>query len=416
MKDCRVTTAPVPIPEPTSEKALLEASARPLPRISTTAQVLLICARERLSIEQFQRLHELCQQIDDWEHVLQQAGFRLIDSMVYRHLSRLPEGIVPSSILSRLRDRTRLVTMRNLRMIALHHRLERDLLGPLGTPHLFFKGPSLAYRYYREPSLRQFRDIDILVPKRYMLKVGQRLREAGFQAYPDPEFGTDSGLKFQQRFVGMMDWIAPEGILVEMPNSLDADWNRLPTDQVIAEAEMVDVEGQMIPVLSSADFFCYLCKHHSRHHWARLHWIADLSAIFESPGFDLARIRERARERGFERTVDAALAIHQAVSSHAPWAHRFDDPFARELLRHCLANLDGDFERELELRDSFPATSIDIDPNRRRRKYWIGRNISRFRPKREDFLKFPLRERWHWVYYLIRPFLHMAAKLGPKSR
>jgi hypothetical protein len=203
----------------------------------------------------------------------------------------------------------------------------------------------------------------------------------------------------------MMDWVAPEGVLVEMPSSLDGEWDRLPTDEVIAQAETVTIGYLKVPVIRDDDFLCYLCKHHTRHHWARLHWISDLNAIVSHPGFDLAAARARARERGLERTVEAGLAIQRATAEPEPWTAEFADPFAHELFRHCLTNLEGDFEQELALRAAFPSTSIDIDPALRRRRHRVQRNLSRFRPDKEDFSQYPLPARSHWMYYLLRPFL-----------
>ena len=418
MLDSEITNSarlPVALPETTSERRLAEAAARPLPEIGTTARILLLCARESLEDEHVELIRRLCGQVADWGMFIRQAEFRLIVPLVYRHLSALDDQAVPEEAMAELKARTRSAMIRNLAMTGIHHRLVRDILRPLEVPYLFFKGPSLAYRYYREPGLRQFRDIDLLIPRRHMVRVGKQAREAGFRPHEDPAWGTDDGLRFLQRYSGMMNWISPEDVLVEMPSSLDGDWDRLPTDELIEQAETVEVAGLTVPVPKTADFICYLFKHHSRHHWARLHWIADLNAILDHPETDLPEILDRARTRGFERTVKAACAIHQAVAQAEPWKASFDDPFAHELFRHCLTNLEGDFEQELALRETFPATSIDIDLKRRQRRYWLQRNLVRFRPRTEDFLERPLPARCHFLYYLLRPLLYLGRVRDQKS-
>ncbi len=409
MGEANISAVPVPLPVTVSESQLRTAAARPLPVIGTNARVLLVCARETLSSDQKALLEALCAQVTDWDRFVAQAEFRLIVPLVYRHLSALPDGVVPDRVLRELKDRTFQITLRNLSMIAVYHRLIREVLQPLDVPFLFFKGAGLAYRYYREPGLRQFRDIDVLIPRRHMVTVGKRLREAGYRANKHPLWSTEDGLRFAQRFVGMMDWVSPEGVLIEMPSTLDGDWNRLPTEEVIAQAESVEIGGIRVPVPADADFLCYLCKHHSRHHWARLHWIADLNAILAHPGFDADAVLKRARQRGFERTVEAALAIHRAVAEPEPWTFQFDDPFAHELFRHCLVNQEGDFEQELALRDAFPTTSIDIDETRRRHQNrLLARTLRRFHPRPEDFERRPLPARWHFLYYVLRPFLYLG--------
>lgn len=199
--------------------------------------------------------------------------------------------------------------------------------------------------------------------------------------------------------------------MLEIPSSLDPEWGRLPTDEIIDEAELVTIGGVPIRVIRGLDFFTYLCRHHTRHHWARLHWIADLDAIFHSPGFDEAAARAHARRRGFGRTADAACAIHRAAAEPEPWNAKFEDPFAREVFRCCLTNLEGDYETERQLRSAFPTMDIDIEPGRRWVRNALHRNLRRFRPDGQDFLHHPLGERWHSAYYALRPFLWAIRKL-----
>lgn len=387
----------------------------PLPRINTAAQILLLCSRETLTDAQARHIHELCTEIGDWDDFLRQASFRMVVPFVNRHFQALEPSAVPRRVFEALHERTRSAAMGYLTMIAVQNRLVSEVLAPLGIPFLFFKGPSLAHRFYRNPVLRMCRDIDLLTRRRDMLRLGQRLRECGYQAYPGPEWASDDALQFRQRFSGMMDWLSPEGVLIEMPTNLDTQWNRLPTDELLANAGTVTVGGLELPIMPDSDFLAYMCRHHTRHHWARLHWIADLNVIL---GTDRARRQAgmaRARELGLARTVSAAIEIDRAASAPCPWQARFDDPFAHEVFRHMLMNLDGDQVTEMRLRDEFTTTDIDIPQPQR----WWSRTrrnlIGRFRPSMEDFEQYPLPARRHGLYYFLRPFLWLYRKLSPKG-
>jgi hypothetical protein len=384
----------------------------PLPRITTTAQILLLCSRETLTATQAELVLELCAQVRNWDDFLRQTTFRMVVPFVNRHFRQLQPESVPTDVLAKLHNRSRQIACQNLTMIAVQRRLVQDVLEPLGIPFLFFKGPTLAQRFYRDSMLRMCRDIDLLTPRRDMVRLGRRLRQCGYTAYPDRIWAEDDALHFRQRFSGMMDWLSPEGILIEMPTTLDAEWDRLPTDRLLANATSVEVGGVNIPVMPDPDFLAYLCRHHTRHHWARLHWIADLNVLLGTDEARRTASLERAQQLGLTRTVRAALAIDHAAAAPCPWQARFDDPFAHEVFRHLLMNLNGDRATELRLRDQFTTTDMDIAQPAR----WCSRKarslIGRFRPSTEDFEHMPLSARRHSLYYLLRPFLWLSRKLS----
>lgn len=383
----------------------------PLPEIGTAAQILLLCSRERLSEVQADRIVELCAEIGDWDDFLKQASFRMVVPFVNRHLRALQPAAIPHGVLETLHARTRNIALRNLTMMAVQNRLVRDVLDPLDAPYLFFKGPTLAHRYYRDPVLRMYRDLDLLTRRCDMPRLGRRLRELGYTAHPDPLWGSEDAVHFRQRFKGMMDWLSPEGILIEMPTTLDAEWDRLPTDELLAQATTVKVGDLDIPIMPDADFLAYMCRHHCRHHWARLHWIADLNVISDTEWARHPLTMDRARRRGLGRTLAAAFEIDHAASEPYPWKAEFDDPFAHEVFRHMLMNLNGDQATEMRLRDEFTTTDIDIAQPRR---WWsrASRNLSgRFRPAMDDFEHYPLPRQRQGLYYLLRPVLWVRRKL-----
>src|SRR6056297_674294 len=68
---------PVALPETAPESRLVEAAARPLPVIGTTARILLLCARESLDGSQAELISSLCARVGDWRIFIKQAEFRL---------------------------------------------------------------------------------------------------------------------------------------------------------------------------------------------------------------------------------------------------------------------------------------------------------------------------------------------------
>jgi hypothetical protein len=386
-------------------------SPQPLPIIGTIPQVLLLCSRETLTVRQEEHIARLCGSIDDWATFVEQAEFRLILPLVHRHFVRLRPPAVPIAVMDALKGRATRIVLRNLTLASVQHRLVREVFEPLQVPYAFKKGLTLAHRYYREPALRMARDIDVLVRRRDLVRVGQRLRQLGFTMHHQPPGPDDDALHFRARFLGLMAWVSPEGVLVEIPSSIDGSWGRLPTEEIIAEAEAVSIGGVRVPAVRGLDMFVYACRHHTFHHWARLHWIADLDAILNSPGFDLAAARAHARRRGFGRTVDAALAIGRAAAEPEPWTAAFEDPFAREVFRHCLMNLEGDLAQERGFRSAFPTADVDLDPGKRWLQRVVIRNGARFRPRGADYQQLPLSRRWHGAYYALRPFLWTIRKL-----
>lgn len=388
---------------------------KPLPIIGPIPQVLLLCSRETLSLAQEERIVDLCRLIDDWSRFVEQSEFRLVLPLVHRHLERLQPAALPAHVLESLQVRALRIVMQNFTLAAAYQRLAREVFEPLQIQYAFAKGLAVAYRYYREPGLRMARDIDVLVHRPALLRLDKRLRELAYALSPVPRSHDDS-LRFHARFFGSTNWDSPEGVHIEFHASTDQPWGRLQTQQLIAAAEPVAIGGVSVCAMSSKDQFVHLCWHHTRHHWARLHWIADLNATLQSPALDLSAALDHARCHGFERTVNAALAVAHAAEQPEPWKAQFEDPFAHEVFRHCLMNLEGDFEQERALRLRFSTQDIDIAPVRQRLDRAFGRTLRALRPQLIDYQHLPLPHRYHWAYYLLRPILWTIRKLQRGKR
>ena len=99
----------------------------------------------------------------DWEKVRNLAEFHGTTPQLEQSLSQLADGIVPPSVVQMLRDRCRAIAAKNLllsgRLTEACAALERA-----GIRVLAIKGPTLALLAYGNSSLRQFNDIDLLVP------------------------------------------------------------------------------------------------------------------------------------------------------------------------------------------------------------------------------------------------------------
>lgn len=388
----------------------------------------LLCAREDVGSdpdgtprpERVARLRERCSAIDDWSALIDRVDRLLVLPLVHRHLRTHADDLVPEEAMRTLAARSRRWVVRNLQVADVHLRLTRDVLTPIGVPHVFVKGTTLAHRFYREPNLRIARDVDVLVPRTALETVGRRLRDLGHRAL-HAQLDSDDGIRYSARVLGDSAWVSPDGVLIEVHARLKLGAGRLATSRLLEDPAHVTVAGVPLPALQEPDAIAHLCLHHSWSGYDRLHWIADLDAVLRATGAEEERIIAAARAHGFGRVVAASLGLHRALAAPDPEVPIVPsvratrgpsgaDRGARGLTEVCLAALDragegGGMSRS-ERRRAVRVATADLAPLRRagvRSRHALrpfGRHAS-------DFVRLPLPARWHAAYVVLRPVLRV---------
>lgn len=389
-----ITPSPVtaPIHSLTAEGGLAA------PTLSPDLQLLITCARLELTSLQQEQVRGLCRQIADWSATMHLADRHLVLPLVYRHLRSLEPETISKSALSAMRQLHQNRLIHIMGMVAEQQRLVQQVFHPLGASYALVKGSSLALRYYGNLGLRQWRDIDVLIAPDRMFEIAQAMVDRGYRTYPEALGGR--ALKFAcQHPAGETKLISPQGTVIELHPWLDRKGCIFPTQKVLALAEPLKMNGKVCQVLPTCLLFVYICYHHSRHQWSKLHWLADLDAFQRHPSFDLAATQTVAAELGLGSTVQAALALHQACGQPNPQAVVLHNQRDRTMRDACLHSLATGQELQTSLR---PAVDFSFTWQVKLR-YLFALTIAYLRPTYSDYKAWPLPSVLYPLYYLIRP-------------
>ena len=344
----------------------------------------------------------LCQKIEDPSELIFLAQTHMILSLMYKHLSGLRMEESSPALMKALRTRCFASVGLTLRLGAEQQQLVSEVLQPLDVPYVLFKGPSLAVRYYGDLGLRQARDIDVLIKGTRLFEVVEALLERGYRLYPgmladlfDEPFANRQDIEAACRYLNVITLVSPNGILLELHRFVDTMGHIFAPQMLLAMAEPLEFRGVSYQVLTTTALFVYICYHHSRHQWSRLHWLADLDALQRDPSFDLSAVRQLAARLGLTSVVNAALELHRACADSDPGAVDLTDPLARSMRDACLKNIAS--------RDNLPASHRPPDSTSwmARMRYWAAIYL---RPSYTDYKVWPLPTPLQPVYYLSRPF------------
>lgn len=348
------------------------------------------------------------------------ARHHLILPLVYARLkaafATLPAGDPPTpGWLTEMAAESRKAAMTNLLQQAELEQLARQHLTPRGIGYVVVKGLSLAARYYPDISLRQSRDIDLLVEPARLHPLVEDLLAHGYRLLAAPQVRSARDLRAYCRMNGEINMVSPRGVPVQVHQLLDFSGCqfRVPAGELIARAETCAHGARAYPVMGTTDLFVYICHHHGRHQWSRLHWLADLDALQSHRDFDLAAVNRRARQLGLAPVVQAALALHgllfraTALPAGAP-------AFARGVVADCLHFLREDSPPPEQLRDQERRSGSGIARawtrhftyNWRSNTAWRSRAcylLSVWKPTYADYLFLPLPLALHGLYAPLRP-------------
>lgn len=394
--------------------------------MSPEFQLLLLCARSRLSSQQRDSLCELLKEKLDWDRLLGLTVYHGVTSFLLNHLSSVSRaGEFPlSEVLNRL-----------------HAGLFRDIQGQMfltdellrifrlfesqKIPAIAFKGPALSFFLYGDPTFRPSGDLDLLVRKETFPAAREVLHQMGYRSRYDELTPRRRRAALHCEWSDMLcRTVEKRGVIV------DLHWDILPvnfflplnSDDFWKRAQPIWIKGTRVFIHGTEDLFLTLCAHGGKDRWKRIWCLVDISELIQNhPEIHWKRLMERAKILGAQRILGLGLFLaHDLLDADLPpWVLQKvrSDPeiplVAKKMKKNLLGDERGKALGSLRFRLSF---------------YWKMKERWRDKirdmlhhififltPTRKEWDRLPLPDAWFPLYYFFRP-LRLAKKYAGKWR
>lgn len=386
---------------------------RALADLSPEVQLLLACCHAQLTAERQAVLLAAVDAVRDWSRISPLAREYMVSPLVHQHLKTHAVDRVPPEVLAQLERQRQRAVRHNLLLVAELKRLVRDWLEPLAIPYLAFKGPVLAQAFYGDIGLRQSRDLDVLVDAARLHGLVCKLLDAGYRPLFPHQATTPVRLAACCHFLPVICLRSPAGVVIELHKELGSVLGGFPLTPswLLANAVTREVMGHELRVMPPVEQALYLCHHHGKHQWSRLHWVADLNVLVEHMQGELTRIGQRSAALGMDVVWQSSLQLQAVLQGRA------DRTFSAATDRVCnsvlriLSGLCGKPEDESRLRFlsrrgrwlnrlESVRQAWRIRPDWRSRARYLAGTL---RPTEADLLWLDLPRPLYGLYWLIRP-------------
>ena len=284
-------------------------------------------------------------------------------------------------------------------------------------PTLSLKGPLLTLELYGDVGLRHSKDIDLEVPFARILEARDCLVDAGYRMDEDYAASTPrqwQGLLLHEHH---LDFLHPgAGLALELhwrhhwnlPGETSGQW-----EQSIPSVW----QGCDYHALHPIDQVLYLCSHGAAHLWFPAKWLGDLARNHSGGGIDWAAALERARQTYQERLLLAALILLEMLYGFSrpnlsgdPW-RRLPSRLIDEPLRSLATEEDHMAVGTLQwISNRYRAIRYDILLAPRKSLRW---RLAELIYSHEDYIQFPLFDRFFWAYAPLRPVFWLLRRMRP---
>lgn len=382
--------------------------------------LLLACARTNLGAERAKKLVWLAGECTDWDYVVKAAREHGITALVSSNLDDAAADIVPRVALDILHRRFRANAARNLFLTQELLSLIREF-GAHGIRVMPFKGPLLAITAYGNVAMREFLDLDILVPKEDFSRAFEVLKQCSYQQ-PVQQSGEHQSIHIEAQLG--CDFIRKDGkASVELHWSFIQVWLgfEVDLDALWKVPERVRVAGLSVRRMPAETELLYLCAHGAKHQWRRLCWIVDVAEQLRSqPVMDWDQLLKTAEHRGCRRTLFLGLYLaHTLLGTGLPekvWTRVKRDNSVRALAQEICAGLFSSVTDKAAIRRGWANDLFYL----RTKERWIDRllylrYLSRWliSPSEKDKQWISLPERFAWLYIFLRPIRVACAIVHP---
>jgi hypothetical protein len=176
-----------------------------------------------------------------------------------------------------------------------------------------FKGPVLALQLYGDLALREYSDIDIIVPTAEMDRAEDILAARGYRNIQGDRVFRRAFLRHQRQYA-----FVREGF----DASIDLHWDftaellpfPLRPSEIWTALEPIKVGGGSVPTIAGEELALLLAGHGTKEAWRSLGWVSDFAMLVERiPGLDWSNIHARARRNGSGLSILLAIAMAQKL-------------------------------------------------------------------------------------------------------
>jgi hypothetical protein len=272
-------------------------------------RLLVSCARTRVVPEIAERIRKIATAPPDWDFVLSEATENSVGPLLDMNLRAVAPESVPAGAMEQLKIACRANNVRCLFLAAELHKI-LALFRTAGIVAIPYKGPVLAEQAYGNLTLRDFDDLDIIVPQRDLMKAHGVMLGLGYQARFPWILSKDSRTALVPGEYNYRDEkrravveLHTEVTLRHFPVAPDID-------RFAQRLVKVMVAGQQVPTFAPEDLLSALCVHGSKDFWERISWIADVAELIQSHAdLDWDAAFRAAESLRVERMVHLGLAL-----------------------------------------------------------------------------------------------------------
>jgi hypothetical protein len=284
-------------------------AAQPSLSENPAIELLLLCARRQIGAETSRRILAIASGEPDWNALLAAAAEHSLTSLVCKNLQDCAGAALSAPWRERFSQSFFECSCRSLALTAELFRVLEAFpsRGVSATP---YKGPVLASQAYGEIALREFSDLDIIVPQRQIASAHRTLLDLGFRPSCPAIAGIESPPS-PRRIPGQYAYRKGAGTLVELHTEQTLRYfpATLDLEALCARRQATTLAGRQVLTFSAEDTLLLLSVHGAKHLWDRLAWIADIAALTKRSRQDWALVLERARSWRVQRMLLLGLGL-----------------------------------------------------------------------------------------------------------
>src|ERR1700678_3518578 len=245
--------------------------------------LVLACLRWPQEAVDGDRIRTLAHGPIRWSHLLEIVDHHKVLPLFSRNLDTFAPGYMPDERAAALRARSVAnahICLRCTAHLVALHRLFREQQIDLRI----FKGIPLAITAFRDPTLRDAGDIDLLVAEKDIFKAAEILQNQGYARF-DPQARL-TPRRLRSYLAHQKDFSYQH---LTAGTVIDLHWRLfrnafLPANAGLKEVgeDWVNLGSERIPTLPAQRLLLYLCVHGALDGWLRLKWLADIGALLHT--------------------------------------------------------------------------------------------------------------------------------------